>query len=222
MKNMKFILSVALCLVWANASFSQNINWKSLAAGQKHIVNLNAGFDYSFAAGAGYGYQLNTKIPAVLSVEYSMPSGRDIFDDFKTKIGAQAKVVQWGSFLATARLYGNFRRYESSLVRIASFGAEASVACGYYQSRWFAAAECGFDKAIATHLKNSDTAREDFPEIQDGWYVPTAGNFSYGIQGGFSVKKLDFYLKLGKVLTQDFSTAPSVPFYFQLGANRRF
>ena len=33
--------------------------------------------------------------------------------------------------------------------------------------------------------------RENHPGIRDGWYVPTAGNFSYGMQAGFSARKLD-------------------------------
>lgn len=120
------------------------------------------------------------------------------------------------------KAYGNFRQYENEYVKIASFGSEFSAMIGYYKPRWFAAGEFGFDKAIATHIKNSDIMKEMYPGSQDGWYVPTGGNFIYGVTGGYSFKYFDVYLEIGKTITQDFKTTPAVPLYAEVGVNLRF
>jgi hypothetical protein len=41
------------------------------------------------------------------------------------------------------------------------------------------------------------------------------------LQTGFSFGRNDIYLKGGKLVTQDFSTTPLLPYYFQVGYNIR-
>ena len=64
--------------------------------------------------------------------------------------------------------------------------------------------------------------RENNPSVRDGWYVPTGGNFFYGIQSGVSFGRNDLHVSVGKSVTQDFKTTPAPPLYFQIGYNRRF
>ena len=95
---------------------------------------------------------------------------------------------------------------------------------GYYQPHWHVAVEIGFDKAIVTHFKHSESFKQNvYALVQDGWYSPaTGGNLTYGLQGGLSFKKMDVFLKAGRVITEDFTTTPQVPFYAQLGVDYRF
>lgn len=219
---MKSKILIVLFISIAVNSFSQNINWRNLTKEQKHIVSINIGLDYGTTIGVGYGYQLNTKLPIVLNAEYSMPFGKRTFDDFKTKIGLQAEVIKIGSFSTTVKAYGVFRRFENDNARFLNFGSDFSAVSGYYKSKWYVAGEFGFDKAIVTHIKHSDIIREYYPEIKNGWYIPTGGNFFYGIQSGFSFGRNDLNLKIGKLTTQDFETTPSLPYYTQFSFNRRF
>jgi hypothetical protein len=81
----------------------------------------------------------------------------------------------------------------------------------------------GFDKAIVTHFKHSQLYHEMYPGIFDGWYeTANGGNFYYGLQAGTSFGRSDITLRAGKVLTQDFKTAPLVPFFGQLGYTVKF
>ena len=200
-----------------HSSFAQNINWKNLQPSQKHIVNLNLGFDNATVVGIGYGYRLTTKMPLVLNIEYSMPFGDNTFDDHKTKIGGQLNVVHAGNFFTTVKAYGVIRRYENDLTRMINFGSEFSATAGVYTSKWFVAGEFGFDKAITTQLTHSDLMKEYNPGVQSGWYIPNGGNFIYGLQTGYSFKGNDLYVKLGKTKTQDLKTTSMIPWYFQLG-----
>ncbi len=224
MKNTIFSIAATIGLALLSTfSNAQTIQWASLQPQQKHILNLRTGVEYGLIFGAGYSYVLNTKMPITLNAEYSFPSGKNLTDDFKSKIGGQIRLLQLGDFHFSAKIQGVFRRYQNSYVRLLNFGSDMSANIGYYKPKWFVAGEVGFDKAIVTHFKHSSGYRENYPGVVDGWYEPaTGGNFYYGIQSGFSFKKQDVYLKAGKLLTQDFKTTPFLPFYAELGVNRRF
>jgi hypothetical protein len=213
-----------LCTTFLSA---QTLNWERLTASeQKHLANLNFGLEHGVIYGMAYGYQLPARrFPMLATVNFSMPSGGDAFDDFKTRIGVDVNLLQINHFRFSAKLQAIFRRTQNDFVRLNNFGSELSGALGYYRSGWFFAAEAGFDKAISTHFKHRSAYRTSYPKVnvQDGWYEPaTGGNFYYGVQTGFSFGRNDIYLKAGRMLTQDFKTAPLVPFYGQLGYNRRF
>lgn len=200
---------------------AQTINWGTIPQ-QKHIANINIAADHAFTYGFGFGYRINAKRPILLNAEYSFPAGKNLADDFKVKTGAQVRWWQSGKLHVTSKLQGIFRRYHNDYARLLNFGADVSATAGYYKHHWFVAGELGFDKAIITHFKHSDLYKSNFPGVRDGWYEPsTGGNIYYGIQGGWSGKSKDIYLKLGRLTQQDFKTTPMLPFYAQLGFNLR-
>lgn len=220
MFKIKFL---AFFLFISITGYTQTINWSRLQKEDRHIVSVNAGLEYSFVAGLSYGYQLKTKMPIVLTADFSMPFGENLLDDHKAKLGATLKFARVGNFHFTGKIQGIFRRYETEFVRLVNFGSDVAATAGYYKKNWFVAGEIGFDKAIVTNFKHSQLYKDFYPNVQDGWYDPaTGGNFSYGIQSGYSFKNSDLTLKLGAVLTEDFKTKPTLPFYFQLGYNIRF
>lgn len=220
MKKMKIIIAVMAIVLTSMLAKAQTLNWNNLSDDQKHIINLNAGVAYGTIFGVGYGYHVKSKLPLVLNAEWSTPAGKNLFDDFTTKAGAQARLFEWKSFCLSAEAKGIFRRYESPYVRLLNFGSEFSGTLGYYRHSWFVGAQFGFDKAIVTQFKNSELLLENNPGLQNGWYEPaTGGNFFYGLQGGCSFSQFDIYAKAGKVIQQDFETSPLLPFYAQVGAN---
>ncbi|MFT3912421.1 MAG: hypothetical protein QM737_23540 [Ferruginibacter sp.] len=222
MKNIKLAACIAFAILFAYKSNAQAINWAAMNAKQRYIANTNIGWDDGFVIGIGYGYQLHTKLPTVAHLSYSFPSGEKLFDDFKTKIGGTVQLYKIKNFRASAIVEGIFRRYQNTDARLLNFGCELSTTIGYYKKKWFVAGQFGFDKAITTHFKHSAYYKEYYPGAKDGWYIPTGGNFLYGLQGGYSFKNYDINLKTGKTITQDFKTNPMVPYYFQLGFNCRF
>lgn len=215
MKPIKLILALIFLIIYSSSA--QTLNWASLQKKQKHLANVNVGLEYGVSAGIAYGYQLKTALPIVLGLEYTMPSGKNIGDDFKTKLGGQIRWFKLSDFNFNTRIQGVFRRFESNYVTLTNFGADVSGTLGYYKPRWFVAGEVGFDKAIVTHFKHSDLMNDNFV-AKNGWYMPaTGGNFYYGLQTGFSWKSHDVTLKIGKVVNQDFRTEPLLPLYAQVG-----
>jgi hypothetical protein len=224
MKTLMKIIIISGLILSIRSVNAQTINWASLKDGNKNIINASLGLEYGVIYGIEYGYQINTRLfPIVASIEYSFPSGNKIFDDFKTKIGAQIRWIEYHGFKFSTKIHGVFRRYENDFVQLANFGSDMSGIVGYYNPKWFIAGEVGFDKAIVTHFSHSKAYKDQYPGVVDGWYEPaTGGNFYYGLQAGFSFRKQDIYLRAGKILTQDYKTTPMVPIYGQLGYNIKF
>ena len=154
----------------------------------------------------------------IANVEFSTPSGENLLDDLKAKVGVQINWVEVNHFQFSTKVHGVFRRYENNFVRAVDFGSEIAGVLGYYRKGWFAAGEVGFDKAIITHFKHTPSYRDQFPGVSDGWFGPaTGGNFYYGAQAGVSINSQDLFVRAGKLLTQDFKTTPRVPYYAQIG-----
>ncbi len=219
----KLFAMTILMLAVAEAGFSQNINWRSLGEDQRNVVQFNYGYDFGVTAQLGYARAFTFIRPVVLGLDYSFPMGNDLTDDFKLKLGGQMEIVELGGFVATIKIASNFRRYQTEMVRIVSFGSDFAGVAGYYQSTWSAAGEFGFDKAITSHFKHSDVMRAYYPAIQDGWYVPTGGHFYYGIYGSKILgESLDLSLRLGATRAQFNDENALLPYYLQLGLGMRF
>ena len=165
---MKALPLYIFILVSFSTAFGQTINWNSLRLEHRHIVNVNAGWDYGTTLGLGYGRKVKTALPLIVGAELSLPAGHDLVDDFKVKFGGQARIFRYKNLLASLKVYGLFRRYESDFGRFVNFGSEFSSAIGYYRPRWYAAAEFGFDKSIVTHIRHSSLMEEYYPDIQHG------------------------------------------------------
>ncbi len=221
MKNLVKVILVAMAL--AEAAYSQNINWRSLRDDQRNVVQFNFGYDYGVTAQLGYGRSFTLIRPVAVGLDFSVPMGDVLVDDFKARIGGQVEIVEAGAFSATIKIASNLRRYQTQLVRIVSFGSDFAAVAGYYKSTWYAAGEFGFDKAVTSYLKHSDVMKANFPAIRDGWYVPTGGNFYYGIQGGKTIgESLELSLRLGATRAQDKDENAVLPYYAQLGLGMRF
>lgn len=220
MKSMMWSLLVLTAL--AEAGHSQNINWRSFREDQRNTIQFSVGYDYGATVQVGYNRTFTLLRPVVVGLDYSFPMGRNLTDDFKVRVGGQIEVVEIDGFSATIKIASNFRRTETPLVRIASFGSDLALLAGYYRSSWYAAGEFGFDKSIATHLKHSDIMRAGYPAIRDGWYLPTGGHFYYGIQGGKTIgESFDLTLRLGATSAQGTDEDAAVPYYLQLGLGMR-
>lgn len=220
MKRIIIMTAIVMSLIQPVKIFSQDINWNKLQKDQRHLIDINAGIDYGLTFGARYGYHLKTTAPIMLIFDLSVPSGENLADDFKTKIGGYIRLYQVDNLQFSAKIMGVFRRYENSYARLLNFGSDMGATVGYYKQKWFVAGEAGFDKAIVTHFKHSASYKQNFPSVKDGWYEPaTGGNFYYGLKTGLSLNQNDIYLKAGKTLAQDFKTKPLLPFYLELGYN---
>ncbi|MCG8330759.1 MAG: hypothetical protein MI974_23885 [Chitinophagales bacterium] len=218
------ILSLGLMIAAIAGLKAQNINLKSIDENQRNIASLQLGYDFGFTAQLGYLRSLNTFMPILVGGDFSFPSGKNLMDDFKVRYGGQIEVFDIKGFAFSAKVMANFKRHQTSLIRMISFGSEFSAILGYYTTSWHIATEIGFDKSIATQLKHSDMMREViYDDVKDGWYEGTSGSWFYGISGSKTFgESWDITFRLGLVDAEKDHQNPLLPFYAQLGANKRF
>lgn len=219
---MKYLIRLLLC-VSINSSYAQNINWSALNENQNNIVYLNFGYDFGVTTQVGYGYKAETFRPILFSADYSFPMGESLVDDFKVRLGGQISIYEYKNLIFSSKVFCVFRGHQTELVRMASLGSETSAIIGYYKPKWHIAGEFGYDKSSITHLKHSDTMKENFDSISDGWYSPSGGHFFYGIQGSKTIgKSIEISLRVGGINAQFKDKNPLLPFYTQLELNYKF
>lgn len=221
---MKTLIAVAmLVLAVTETGLSQNINWRSLREDQNNLLQFSYGYDCGVTAQAGYYRTFTVFRPAAAGLDISVPMGNNLFDDYKIRLGVQIELLEVDGFSVTARLTSAFRRYESELVNISSFGADYAIGAGYYGPTWSVGGEFGLDKAITSRLMHSDLMKENFPGIKDGWYVPTGGHWFYGFYGDKTLgETLDLFVRVGATEAQENDDKPTIPYYLQVGLGVRF
>jgi len=216
MKKITFII-FALLFNFSFA-FSQNINWNSIQENQKSLAYLNFGYDFGITTQLGYGYQLKAFKPIMLTTDLSIPMGNDFLDDFKFRLGGQMELFAKNNFSLSTKLLAIARRHETNLVQQIGIGTEISLTAGYYKPKWHLAAEMGFDKSIATHLKHSELFEANYAEIENGWFVSSGGQFFYGLQGSRILgQRMELNLRIGATNAQGKHVNAVLPYYFQVG-----
>lgn len=220
---MKFFIKalfLLLNLAFVMIAESQTLNFASIDTSTQ-IIHGDIGWDYGSSFSFGYIHKLPQIEKLSFHTNLSVPFGRKVIDDFKFKVGGQFVVFERKNWKGSVVFNGIYRRCENPLVRLQNIGGELKGVFGFYRPKWFIASELGFDKAILTHFKHSNTFREYvYSEVKDGWYEPsTGGNLQYGFQLGYSQKKIDLIGGFGKIVSQDFKTTPLIPFYLMIGCN---
>ena len=159
--------------------------------------------------------------PIVIGTEFNLSFGKDVFDDWKSRTSIQAELWQSGNL--SWGLKGGFimRHFESDIAKLYNIGADITTNFGYSTSKWGILATVNYDRAISTHIKN-DLLKEFYPEIHDGWYSSSGGNFKFGIRANRSFKTWNTYLNIGKSFGQDFQDNPTLPFYLELSIQKQF
>lgn len=219
---MKYLFTLII-LFSLSFSYAQNLNWNSLEENEKHITYLNFGYNYGVTSQVGYAYQINSFKPIVLNADYSFPLGINLFDDFKVRIGAQMPVYQYNNIRLTLKVQSVFRNHETKLVRMSNLGSELSAIVGIYKQRWHLALEVGYDNSNFTYLKHFDLMKEIHPDIKDGWYAKTGGNFFYGFQTSRVISThIEIYLRTGATNARSTDENALLPIYSQLGLIYKF
>lgn len=142
--------------------------------------------------------------------------------DFRVRFEVFTTLVRWRSLYLNGSATSITRGTENSIYRGIDFGADFTAHAGVYRSRWFAAGEFGKDKAVITHVTQSDWYRQVFyPEAKDGWYLDAGGTYHYGIAGGITAGRTELVARVGFLRTEDFNDL-TPPGYAGLGVGVGF
>jgi len=218
---MRYLITL-LCLISISNSYAQNINWANISEQTNYLTYLNLGYEHGLTTQVGMAKKLPTTRPVFVSLDYSLPMGNELFDDLKLRLGGQIPIYSINRFTFSTKLYGTYKRHETSLVRMSAFGSEIGIITSYNRPSWHIAAELGYDKTIVTHLKHSEILQENYPAITDGWFIPSGGHFYFGVQSTKTLKdRLDLSIRAGITKGENGNDA-LIPYYTQLGIAYRW
>lgn len=219
---MKWLVTLALLVVAPLTARAQAVNFNALDEGT-NLATVATGAEYGLVLGLGYGHVLAVADrPVVLAGELALQWAEVDVSDFRIRAGAYAPLVGRGRWKLIGGLTSIVRGTSNDAARMLDVGADVALLAGHYAPRWFAAAEAGFDWAIATRIAPSDTYRmQVYADARDGWYAIPGGMFRYGIQGGITFGDNDVVLRAGQ--QRDIAgELPLFPFYATLGYDRRW
>ena len=180
------------------------------------------GMDPAFVGSLGYGRVVTVKRHDFqLSGDVGMVTSKMDTRDFRARLGVQTSLVQWRDVHLTGSASFITRGTENAIYKGLNFGADITGSLGVYRSKWFAAGEAGFDKAIVTHVTHSDWYREHhYAEAKDGWYIDTGGTWHGGLTGGVTLGRAELMGRIGWHQTEKHNALMS-PMYASLGVGFR-
>lgn len=164
----KTILLIIMAAALARVGHAQTLNWATLKDNRSNLAYASYGYDFGVTAQMGYGRTIQTIRPLLVTLDYSMPMGKQWIDDFKIRLGAHVEFLEKNGFSVSGKAMGNFRRHQMSLVRMVSFGGEFALVAGYFKPHVSRGGgvefrRCGGDpyEALASHEEclSSDTRR---------------------------------------------------------------
>lgn len=215
------LILLVFSILMPNSLDAQDVNWRAIDENTHHLVSAYFGADYNSYYGLSYGYVLKTDFrPVVIGTEITVPFGRETLDDWKWKTGAQAEIWNNGSLSLALKPSLILRRYESPLARMYNIGADIPLTFGFIKPKWGIVTIASYDMAISTHIKHG-YLREYYPEIRDGWYGASGGNFKFGTRVHLSLSSWNAFLTLGKHYGQDFKDNPTLPFFAEFSIQRQ-
>ena len=209
--------SALLILVLAGTA-SADVNFGATKEGE-NIVGMYTGAEHGLVVGANYARVMPHDI--VLSADATLGFAEADPGDYRLRATFAMPLVGLGKWAVIGAVSPTLRGTHNAVANMVDIGGDLSILAGRYTRRWFAAAELGFDTALATHITNSDEYRMAYPEARDGWYGTPGGNFRYGVQAGVTFARYDVILRAGQ-LRDVGGDQPMLPFYATLGVSGHF
>ncbi|MDZ7262525.1 MAG: hypothetical protein ONB05_10525, partial [candidate division KSB1 bacterium] len=101
---------------------------------------------------------------------------------------------------------------------------EEGLLLGYFSNKWYVAAAFNYEKFLLTYIEHRNWYRENvYADARNGWYSSTGGKFTFGLQGGYTVRDIiEPILRVGMYKTEAFNDPVGVPFFVNIGVNYHF
>ncbi len=213
-------LAAALALAIGGAATAQELNFAALRPDEPHVVRAGIGLEDALVVTLGYGHVLSFRgRPLALTADVDMVPVHAA--DWRVRTGAVAPIASWGRWTAGAAVLGIVRNASNQVNTMTNVGAQTSLMGGFYDRRWFVAAEGGVDWATATYIRHSEQYRRlVYDGARDGWYSNAGASLVYGLSGGYSFRRFDLVARVGQRRDLELQTW-LMPLYATLAINLR-
>ncbi len=191
-------MALAVARAAGGQAAAQDLNYGAIGPDQRHVVHLGAAAEDAAVGSLGYAYLLpwGGRTLALTSQLDVVPMHGS---DWRLRTGAATSLARYGRWTAGGKVLGIARGAANDANRMTNVGLETSAFGGFYDSRWFLAAEAGLDWAAATYIEHTDRYRRVVYEgARDGWYSSTGTTMVYGLLGGYSFRNVDVIQRAGQ------------------------
>ena len=198
--------------------------WNVARLGERaNRVYATFGLDPAFVATTGYGRVIRLYGHAFqLTGDIGLATAQLDTRDFRARVGSQTSLLRWRSLHLTGSATFITRGTENQVYKALDFGADFTGSLGLYRRGWFVAGELGKDKAIITHVTNSDWYRRYFyPDAKDGWYLDAGGTIHYGVAAGLALGRMEVAARFGWLRAENWDQMMP-PLYATLGVGVGF
>ena len=220
MKNnlVRLLLTLTVLMFLKSSMRAQTINWLAASQPQKSILFANTGIDHGSFFKLGYAYKLKTCDPIYLSTAISVPFGSDFMDDYKFELAGQMPIFSWFAFRSSIRVHSFVRNHQNNDVRLFDLGSGLALTNGFYCDTGHLALELGIQHTGFTRLRRSNTEEQE----QSQWFKGASSQLFIGLQGSKSLCQSTIVtFNLGAFAVPGKNQSSSLPFYFQLGLNKK-
>jgi hypothetical protein len=185
---------------------------------QANRVYATFGLDPAFVGTTGYGRVIRLYGHAFqLTGDLGLATAQLDTRDFRARVGAQTSLLRWRSLHLVGSATFITRGTQNQVYKALDFGADFTGTLGLYRRGWFVAGEFGKDKAIITHVTNSDWyKRYYYPDAKDGWYLDAGGTFHYGLAAGLALGAVEVAGRFGWLRTETWDQM-TPPYYATVG-----
>ncbi len=216
-----FLFLILFIFAAAPKAEAQTVNWSRMEP-VTHHARIYSGLDYGLVYGLNYGRVIKAKsIVWMPFVDASLPMGNQGLDDYRLSVGTLAKVFDYKNWIASLDVSIVGRQNRNPFVRMNGLGSESGIHLGYYKEKWFVNIQFSTDNSYLTYFKHTEAYKGNFPDAKDAWYQNTANNQYFGLNAGYSFKKVDITLSSGLRQTDGLKTKLSLPMSLKLGVNYR-
>ncbi len=190
---------------------------------QANRVYATFGLDPAFVGTTGYGRVIRLYGHAFqLTADIGLATAQLDTRDFRARVGTQTSLLRWRSLHLAGSATFITRGTQNQVYKALDFGADLTGALGLYRHGWFVAGEVGKDKAIITHVTNSEWYRKYFyPEAKDGWYLDAGGTIHYGVTAGLALGPMELAARFGWLRAEN-GDQMMPPMYATLGVGVGF
>ena len=167
-------------------------------------VYTTFGLDPAFVGTVGYGRVIRLYgHDFQFTIDGGLVTAKLDTKDFRARAGTQTSLLRWRSLQLVGSATFITRGTENQIYSALDFGADLTAALGVYRPGWFVAGEFGKDKAIITHVTNSDWYRRYFyPDAKDGWYLDAGGTLHFGLAAGLGLGPMEVVGRFGWLRTE--------------------
>lgn len=213
-------LAAALALAGPGAAEAQDVNFAAVRPHERHLLRAGVGVEDALVTSVGYGRLLSlADRPVAVTADVDLVPVHAA--DWRLRAGAAAPLARFGRWATGGQVRGLVRSASNQVNTMTNVGVETALTAGFYDRRWFLAAQAGLDWAAATYIHHGERYRRlVYDGARDGWYASTGTTVVYGLGGGYSFGRVDLVGRVGQRRDLALQTW-LVPFYATLGVQVR-